>query len=774
MPDEEVGTQAAAPDSARTAAAFDAADSKGTRATPFEPPGTQGAPLTTAGTARSGSDGTTGISRSSGRNSRTVRTRQTVRRLGGGLVELPAVTPVDPQSAVLRDPVVAEHKRYCWKCNKPVGREGAKPYGTCPNCGSPFDFRPQLRNGDIIASQYEIQGCIAHGGLGWIYLAIDRNVSDRWVVLKGLLQSGDAEARAVAVAERQFLAELNHPSIVKIHNFVEHPLPDGTPMGYIVMEYVGGRSLKAVRAEHKPKRLPIPEAIAYVIEILPALDYLHATGVVYNDLKPDNIMVTEESLKLIDLGAVAGIESYGFLYGTPGYQAPEITKTGPTIASDIYTVGRTLAVLTLDMPTERGRYVDGIPSPEDEPLLAKHESYYRILLRATNPDPSRRFASADEMSGQLWGVLREILALETGAQHPRLSTIFSPQRTSFGTAELVGQTDAFADGLGRDLTLNAFEVVTALPVPLIDPADPCAPLLAAAVHSEPHQTLDSLRHAREKIADEFEDAAESFELEVTLAEAKAHLDLGEVEQARHLLDRLPGEIGVYWRVDWYRGLTGLLGNECAQAFAYFDSVLAAVPGEIAPKLALGAAAELQLQQPDTTDRKKWRICAEKFYRTVWRTDRGVVSAAFGLARQLAARGDIAGAIAALDEVPPTSRHYNIARMTSVLILLASHPVDQLDEEALREAAKRVKALPADEGRALQIRTLVLGAALEWVRLGHTASASNSTLLGSPFDERGLRRGVETGLRMLARGAPGRTHRYALVDLANMIRPKSWL
>ena len=158
----------------------------------------------------------------------------------------------------------------------------------------------------MVAGQYEVQGCIAHGGLGWIYLAIDRNVSDRWVVLKGLLHFGDAEAQAVAVAERQFLAEVAHPSIVKIHNFVENPSADGTPIGYIVMEYVGGRSLKEVLNTHeKPERMPLEEAIAYLIEILPALEYLHETGLAYNDLKPDNIMVTEDQLKLIDLGAVA-------------------------------------------------------------------------------------------------------------------------------------------------------------------------------------------------------------------------------------------------------------------------------------------------------------------------------------------------------------------------------------------------------------------------------------------------------------------------------------
>ena len=66
-------------------------------------------------------------------------------------------------------------------------------------------------------------------------------MSDRWVVLKGLLNTGDADALAAAIAEKQFLAQVEHPLIVEIYNFVTH---DGA--GYIVMEYVGGVSLKEI------------------------------------------------------------------------------------------------------------------------------------------------------------------------------------------------------------------------------------------------------------------------------------------------------------------------------------------------------------------------------------------------------------------------------------------------------------------------------------------------------------------------------------------------
>jgi serine/threonine-protein kinase PknG len=241
-----------------------------------------------------------------------------IRRLGGGMVEVPRVIERDPLTALMKNPVVAEAKRFCWNCGRPVGRSSssgkASSEGWCPHCGSPYSFLPQLNPGDMVADQYEIKGCVAHGGLGWIYLALDTNVNDRPVVLKGLVHAGDAEAQAIAMAERQFLAEVTHPGIVKIFNFVEHDDQHGDPVGYIVMEYVGGTSLK----QSKGVKLPVAQAIAYMLEILPALGYLHSIGLVYNDLKPDNVMVTEEQLKLIDLGAVSRIGSYGFLYGTPG------------------------------------------------------------------------------------------------------------------------------------------------------------------------------------------------------------------------------------------------------------------------------------------------------------------------------------------------------------------------------------------------------------------------------------------------------------------------
>jgi serine/threonine-protein kinase PknG len=492
-----------------------------------------------------------------------------------------------------------------------------------------------------------------------------------------------------------------------------------------------------------------------MLEILPAMGYLHSIGLCYNDLKPENIMLTEEQLKLIDLGAVSRINSFGYLYGTPGYQAPEIVRTGPTVASDIYTVGRTLAALTLNLRTRKGRYVSGLP--DDDPVLKTYDNFARLLRRATDPDPRRRFTGAYEMTGQLLGVLREVVALDTGVPRPGLSTVFSPSRSTFGVDLLVAHTDVYLDGRPHSEKLTAPEIVTALPVPLVDPTDVGAAVLSATVLSQPVQTLDSLRAARHGTLDsEGIDLAESVEL--PLMEVRALLDLGDVAKATRKLDDLAQRVGWRWRLTWFRAVSELLTADYDSATKHFSEVLDTLPGELAPKLALAATAELS-----------GNIDEEKFYKTVWNTDNGVISAGFGLARAQSSQGERRAAVRTLDQVPPSSRHFTTARLTSAVTLLSGRSINEVSEEQLRDAARRVEALPSTEPRVLQLRALVLGTALDWIA-EHEASTNH--ILGFPFTQHGLQLGVETALRALAKVAPSQAHRYALVDMANTVRPMS--
>ena len=697
---------------------------------------------TSTGTARTGTSRRTG---------RTAGTRSTRGRLGAGMVVVPRVPRVDPATAVMADPQVAENKRFCSKCGKPVGRSKdgrpGRPEGFCPNCGSRFSFTPKLHRGDLVAGQYEVQGALAYGGLGWIYLGIDRNVSDRWVVLKGLLDSGDADAMAAAVAERRFLAQVEHPNIVKIYNFVSHADADGNAVGYIVMEYVGGTSLKQLldacpkRPDGSPGRLPVERAIAYLLEMLPALGYLHSIGLAYNDFKPDNVMQTDEQLKLIDMGAVISFaDEDSPIYGTIGYQAPEIATTGSTIATDLYTVGRTLAVLVINLPRVNGRLVETLPGPDAEPLFAQYESLHRFLLRATDPEPDRRFSSADEMVDQLTGVLRDVVSSQTGTAHPGPSSEFLPQPATFATETSGSAATSFWQ-------LDPHDVVEALPLPLVDPADPAAGLLATSAN-DPGELLRTLTSAPQQT------------VELRLRLVRTHLELGQIADAQAALTALEPELAGDWRLAWYHGLLALTAGDRTAAFHAFEAVYAQLPGEIAPRLAMAAAAE-----PDQT--------ALRYYEQVWRIDDSVISAAFGLARMRQRAGDRRGAVAVLDGVPTTSRYSTRAATAAIRMLLGEGVSDPVTEPDLREAAARLQHLEGDLD-PVQYQTLrsdLLGAAMPLTEHG---SAGSTPLLGQPLTRKGVRSGLEASYRVLARQAGSRSERHQLVDAANTVRPRTWI
>ncbi|MFJ8491103.1 tetratricopeptide repeat protein [Streptomyces sp. NPDC094038] len=719
-------------------------------------------------------------------------------RLGAGLVTVPQVPKPDPREMVQENPEVPERKRFCSRadCGAPVGRArgelAGRTEGFCTKCGNPYSFVPKLKGGDVVHGQYEVVGCLAHGGLGWIYLAVDRAVSDRWVVLKGLLDTGDQDAMAAAISERRFLAEIEHANIVRIYNFVEHlDQRTGSLDGYIVMEYVGGKSLKEIANDRRTPEgrrdpLPVEQACAYGIEALEALGHLHSRNLLYCDFKVDNAIQTEDQLKLIDMGAVRRMDDEeSAIYGTVGYQAPEVAEVGPSVASDLYTVGRTLAVLTFDFQGYTTVFVDSLPDPDNIEVFRQYESFYRLLVRATDPDPARRFASAQEMAEQLTGVLREVVSVQSGTARPALSTLFGPEVKVTDT-ELFPKLDGDVSRLGaravasRSLALEAPggaaapadpalvrpiatpAAALALPVPLVDQSDPNAGFLAGLSTSLVGEV--SLLTALA--------AAPAQTVETELRQVRARLENGDFEAALVSLGRLEDERPDDWRVVWCRGLAGLVTGDFEGAALAFDAIYDAFPGETAPKLALGLCAEV-LGQLDN---------AAEYYRLVWATDPGFVSSAFGLGRvQLAAR-DRRGAVRTLESVPEASIHYTAARVAAVRARLrhrtaAADDTPFLDD--LTAAAGQIEALDAyglDPARREQLSAEVLGCALDWILSGGQDSQPTvgRVLLGSGLDERGLRFGLERSYRTLARLATGGEERIDLVERANRYRPRTWV
>ncbi|WP_230423550.1 serine/threonine-protein kinase [Streptomyces radicis] len=773
------------------------------------------------------------------RSSRSSTSTSARSRLGVGLVSVPQVPRPDPLSAVLENPEVPERKRFCGNsdCGGAVGRSrGGRPgrtEGFCTKCGHPYSFIPKLQPGDVVRDQYEIAGCLAHGGLGWIYLAIDRAVSDRWVVLKGLLDTGDEDAMAAAISERRFLAEIEHSSIVRIYNFVEHlDRRTGSMDGYIVMEYVGGKSLKEIaNARRAPDGrrdpLPVEQACAYGIEALDALGYLHSRNVLYCDFKVDNAIQQDDQLKLIDMGAVRRMDDHeSAIYGTVGYQAPEVAEIGPSVASDLYTVARTLAVLTFDFQGYTTVYADSLPEPEHIEVFRRYESFYRLLVRATDPDPRRRFASAQEMAEQLTGVLREIVAMSSGQPQPALSQLFGPELRVVdtelvprprGPVSLLGERPRGRRRAARAARPPALApapatpgtpvagavgpppgappppappppalppsvqgppvhssapgtvppdlrgIVLALPVPRVDPADPNAGFLAGLMATSPADLVVALR------------SAPTDSVERRVRELRAYLEMpGEAAAlaAGDALADLTERHSADWRVVWYRGLAALAGRDLETAALAFDAVFDAFPGEVAPKLALAVCAEVLDQLDNAAD----------YYELVWTTDPSHVSAGFGLARVRLAAGDRARAVAALESVPETSAHWTAARVAAVRARLRGRaPTDDLlpDLLAAGEQVARLRGAGLEPWLGEQLSCEVLGSALDWVLSQPPGQFQRQTdpqrtLLGAPLDETGIRLGLERSYRRLARLAQTSSERTELVEAANRFRPRTWV
>ena len=707
---------------------------------PASSPGDDHAPISTGAPASAITGGSSrlrvtalGSQRVSGSDSKITKRirsdsqRLRTARLGAGLTRVPPAPVIDAAQAIMKNPQVPEEKRNCPNCGSPVGRSRdgrpGRSEGFCPKCGNSFSFTPKLQPGDLVAHQYEVVGCLAHGGLGWIYLAKDRNVSDRWVVLKGLLNTGDKDALAVAIVEKQFLAQVEHPLIVEIYNFVTHG-----DAGYIVMEYVGGVSLKQIlkdrmRANNgKFDPLPVDQALAYILEILPAFSYLHDLGLIYCDFKPDNLIQVGDAVKLIDLGGVRRIDDQeSAIYGTVGYQAPEVPQSGPSVASDIYTIGRTLVVLMMEFRGYQSKYVASLPSVDETPLFATHDSLYRLLAKACAFDPADRFASIDEFRVQLLGVLREVVAQKTP-----------------GTALTSANSVLFE---APAITSHALEWEE-LPALRVDTSDSQYAWLSNIAVDDPEGRLAELRKAPVTTA------------EVRLAQARAALQLRRRDLVDQIVDDMLIEDPWEWRAAWVGGLAALDAGDFLTAQSSFNAVYGQVPGELAPKLALALACE----------RGGEGNIAEGLYQICASTDANYVApAAFGMARIRAGRQDVAGAVRALDLVPSTSRGYPEARRLRALQLYDSgHGLP-----SLAQAMESIDGVQLDPRERGELTARILERAISEV----SDNGGKTDVMVGPYDaqEEPLRDGLEMTYRQLAGIETNEQRRYELVDKANAVR-----
>jgi serine/threonine protein kinase len=246
-------------------------------------------------------------------------------------------------------------------------------------------------SGSLIGGRYRLIEPVGKGGMGQVWRGhdevLDRDVAVKEVLLSAQLPKDErVELLARTKREARAAARLNHPSVITVHDTVEH---DGTP--WIVMEYVSGRSLATEIARNG--RLPWQEVARIGTKIADALAHAHAAGVTHRDMKPGNVLLTGERVVVTDFGiariidATSQLTSTGTVIGTPHFLAPELLDRGDIgPASDMWALGVTLYEM-----------VEG-KLPFDGPVLS---AVYAAILTKDAPPP----VNADRLANLLGQLL---------------------------------------------------------------------------------------------------------------------------------------------------------------------------------------------------------------------------------------------------------------------------------------------------------------------------------------------------------------------------------
>lgn len=327
----------------------------------------------------------------------------------------------------------------------------------------------------MLNGRYEILETIGTGASSRVVKARDA-VIGRTVALKTLLcDFATAESSEKFLNEARIVGQLNDPAIVGLFDvgIEEHGRP------YLVMEYVPGRTLAEV-LEKEP--VPLQQAYLWAAHLARALARAHAAGIVHGDVKPANILVTEDGrIKLGDFGIARFITqlSYsGNIAGTPAYLSPEqIEGKKQDSRSDIFSLG----VLLYQMTT-RERPFDGtslaaicaqiltarpVPPSRINPDIP-HE-VERIILRCLAKDPAKRYATGDELAAELYPLGRR-------APHPP-----SRMRRLWNRSPLL-RAAAWTGGTLAVLALAALPVVNNVRHRMVIPP---APVFASAAPQAP-------------------------------------------------------------------------------------------------------------------------------------------------------------------------------------------------------------------------------------------------------------------------------------------------
>ena len=260
--------------------------------------------------------------------------------------------------------------------------------------------------GKMLDNRYEVLEKVGNGGMATVYRAKD-HVLNRYAAIKVLKDefTTDSEFIKKFNAEAQAAASLTHPNIVQIYDVCNED-----NLYYIVMELIQGKTLKEIINDEG--RLPWKWSVNIAIQIASALEIAHKNNIVHRDIKPHNIIITEEgTAKVTDFGIAKAvtnstITAFGTTIGSVHYFSPEHARGGYTDAkSDIYSLGIVMyEMLTGRVPFDADTPVSvALKQVQEEPVdpITYNESIpisvNRIILKAMQKDPNQRYQNATDM-----------------------------------------------------------------------------------------------------------------------------------------------------------------------------------------------------------------------------------------------------------------------------------------------------------------------------------------------------------------------------------------